>query len=258
MQAMAVVMGLVVAGANPVTPLGQARPDTPQIEIVGGEHAAESEFPWVVRLSNGCSGTLIESRHVLTAAHCVRRSGTDHSIVATAGSSDLYSPSAVDVPSVRVHRARGFDSVTEGDDWAVVELARPVDLPVVQLPEDSSLDDGTFTVVGWGATSENRPAQQRHLRKVQVPFVPDDTCEKLYRRNEYGFVPSDMICAGDTRNGGEDSCQGDSGGPLLRRSDNRWIQVGIVSWGLGCAREDAPGVYAQVSTFRRDIKQVVE
>jgi len=55
-----------------------------------------------------------------------------------------------------------------------------------------------------------------------------------------------MICAG-TFEGGIDACQGDSGGPLVYQGDSGiWTQVGIVSWGEGCAVERAPGVYTSV------------
>lgn len=44
--------------------------------------------------------------------------------------------------------------------------------------------------------------------------------------------------------------QGDSGGPLVaQRADGRWTQVGITSYGLGCARPDTPGVYMRVAHY---------
>ena len=60
-----------------------------------------------------------------------------------------------------------------------------------------------------------------------------------------------MICAG-YQHGKHDSCQGDSGGPLVARNK----LVGVVSWGIGCAEDGFPGVYARVSSVRDWIKSV--
>lgn len=53
-----------------------------------------------------------------------------------------------------------------------------------------------------------------------------------------------MICT-LYKYGGKDACQGDSGGPLV---DSSKTQVGIVSWGIGCARSDNPGVYTRIAS----------
>ena len=50
--------------------------------------------------------------------------------------------------------------------------------------------------------------------------------------------------------------QGDSGGPLFINSGNRKVQIGIVSWGIGCARGDSPGVYTRVTKMIDWIKRI--
>ena len=57
--------------------------------------------------------------------------------------------------------------------------------------------------------------------------------------------------------GGKDSCSGDSGGPIVKIVGQTHIQVGVVSWGEGCAWADYPGVYARVSKAYSWIKATV-
>ena len=214
--------------------------------VVGGTRAAQGEFPFMVRLSMGCGGALYSARLVLTAAHCVGATGTNTSITATLGVVDLQSSSRIQVRSNYVYRAPGYNGA--GKDWALIRLATPVTtLSTLRIATTTAYDSGTFTIAGWGATREGGP-QQRYLMKATVPFVSDSICNGPSSYNGE-LIPSEEICAG-YMSGGVDTCQGDSGGPMFRRdAGNAWIQVGITSWGYGCARANYPGVYTQVSTF---------
>ena len=50
--------------------------------------------------------------------------------------------------------------------------------------------------------------------------------------------------------------QGDSGGPMVSKVNDTWYLPGVVSWGIGCAREGSPGVYAKVTAFEDWIQPV--
>jgi secreted trypsin-like serine protease len=254
----ATVVLAVVMTAGPAradTVYGPTRAVRPITEVVGGQLAPGGKFPWMIRLSMGCGGALVAPRVVLTAGHCVDGTGRNTGIKAVAGVTDLKSAKALTARSVRVIRADGFVDETQGRDWALIQLDKrlPLDtLPLVQGPGDQ----GSFTVMGWGQVREDSMRQERRLHFASVPTVPDATCAAEYRKAGVKLVVAESICAGKA---GVDTCQGDSGGPMIGRDNSgQWVLVGIVSWGLGCARNGYPGVYTQISAFRAAIEKAID
>lgn len=247
----AVAAALTVAAAGALVGAAPAAAaDDPSIQVVGGTRATEGEFPFVVFVTSSagsCGGSLYSQNLVLTAAHCVSRTGSSTAYTITAGSVDRQSSSRITRTSNYVYRAPGY--LTAGHDWALIRLSSPITtLEPLALATTTAYDTGNFTIVGWGLTSESATSLQRYLLKATVPFIDDDTCNSSAMYD--GEVSEDIeICAGYAA-GGTDTCQGDSGGPMFRTdSAGEFVQVGIVSWGDGCARANKPGVYAQVSYF---------
>jgi secreted trypsin-like serine protease len=242
--AAAALTAVTVGSLSLVAPAAAASDGGATPMVVGGTRAAQGEFPFMVRLSMGCGGALYSARLVLTAAHCVGATGTNTSYTATLGVVDLQSASRTVIRSNYVYRAPGYNG--NGKDWALIRLASPATgLATLPIATNTTYDTGTFTIAGWGSATEGGP-QQRYLLKASVPFVSDTSCNASYSGS---VIAAEEICAGYA-SGGTDTCQGDSGGPMFRRNaSNAWVQVGITSWGNGCARPNYPGVYTQVSTF---------
>lgn len=88
---------------------------------------------------------------------------------------------------------------------------------------------------------------------MEVVVLPQSECRNgtTYRP---GQITDNMMCAGYISEGGKDACSGDSGGPLQTTFDEQPGQyqlAGIVSWGVGCARPQSPGVYTRVNQYLR-------
>ncbi len=89
---------------------------------------------------------------------------------------------------------------------------------------------------------------------MNLNLVPFDACQKAMRGTRLGAnfeLDPSFTCAGGQQ--GVDTCKGDGGGPLVcptgqkNKYGDRYVQAGIVSWGIGCGEAGVPGVYASVS-----------
>jgi trypsin len=135
---------------------------------------------------------------------------------------------------------------TDTFDAALIHVTAPIDSPaidLVPLGEESLEEAGAaLTVSGWGTEFFGSPFIPAQMKAVDVEAVADEDCTT---NQLMGFQADSEICA-ETLGG--DSCQGDSGGPLFGTlADGRQVQVGIVSYGLGCATPEFPGVYGEVN-----------
>jgi secreted trypsin-like serine protease len=98
--------------------------------------------------------------------------------------------------------------------------------------------------IGFGYTNETSYKPSNVLRQVKLDIFNDYICSLVY----FIYRPRTMICAGTVK-GGRGNCYGDSGGPLLT-SDG--VQVGIVSFGYGCANPSIPTGYTDVRPFLKN------
>ncbi len=230
--------------------------------IINGEEATQGNWPFMAALVSRnvnaydgqfCGASFIGERYVLTAAHCVEGNGREDLDVVI-GVSNLSTSQAAQhryaVDNIYVHEY--YNSAATGNDIAIIELAEKPTESVVNLVDGyvrGNLNDGQMlTVMGWGdQDASDGYSSKSELYQVNVPLVNQYQCNSV-PHSGYAFIGNDAFCAGYS-DGGYDSCQGDSGGPIVVSTNGVYEQLGIVSWGKGCAEANAYGVYTNISYF---------
>ncbi|CAF3745911.1 unnamed protein product [Rotaria sp. Silwood1] len=122
--------------------------------IVGGVEAIAHSWPWIVSLQSRdhfCGGTLIDNRHVLTAAHCI--SSTNFRVIAGLHRrTDVNGPRSQNRRVLRVFVHEQYNSRTEANDIALVRLAQPVQfnnyVSAICLPGPNPQESQRVTVAG--------------------------------------------------------------------------------------------------------------
>ncbi|KAJ1322827.1 trypsin [Microdochium nivale] len=224
------------------------------VQIVNGTAAAAGEFPYIVSIiergGHNCGGVLIDGRTILTAAHC----SEDTNVAAygvRVGSLGRESGGVV-VGVSKIITAADWNRTSFDTDISIwhlnttIEKSATVGYAVLPFQGSDPVGDTIATTAGWGRLGEGQPGAET-LQKVSVPVIDRATCAATYLGNPFGAeILESMVCAGYPE-GGRDACNGDSGGPIV--DDASGVLVGLVSWGVGCARAEYPGVYTRVGLF---------
>ena len=219
----------------------------------------------LLRTTTYCGATLVGTRWLVTAAHCIRAQDRTVDLRVVMGSSKrakyfYYFFQTDSIDQIHIHPLYSNDS--HQYDIALLRLKslpdlQPGELWPACLPNSSvsSYAGLTATVIGWGKTSGSQSqSSARILQELQVDVISQEECQRQW---SYGRgrveVGGPKMCF--TSQGA--SCHGDSGGGMYLEKNGSKTLIGVCSYGLADCQNWAPEVYTKVGSVLGWIQETV-
>lgn len=249
--------------------------------IVNGNEASISTYPYMASLfydrrgdlgyyGNYCGASILDSWHILTAAHCVQDATyNEYTTVVLQMEQDSDFSTAQKIAAASFYYRDDYrDGATHlwANDIAIIKLKSQIQnipansyvrLPVAGDESNYRVSGGKFTAIGHGNTKSNVDTST-HLLQVEVDYLPVNQCQI------FGAINDSHLCTqGDYSNLtglNNGICQGDSGGPLVWFDGNVNRQVGIASFGpatCGDPTSISQGVFTEVLDYTAWIQSVI-
>jgi secreted trypsin-like serine protease len=243
---LAVIAAFCLSGVTATSAHGKS--PSAHASIVGGGPASPSQWGFTVALIERgrliCSGTVISSTRVLTAAHCASGPPSTLAVVAKVGRLGDPGGEQIGVSAVAAHPLAS----TGLHDLAVLTLAQPTTAPVITLPTPSEDAASTYpgaplTIAGFGRKSCCRGERTKAgvLRAARVTVRTG-----CFRYGARFFTVVSQVCAQGRpfphQVISRDICSGDSGGPLVANTPSGPRLVGITSYGVEITRGFRRGI----------------
>ncbi|KAM6160947.1 putative threonine protease PRSS50 [Erethizon dorsatum] len=226
--------------------------------------------PWMVSVrandTHVCAGTLIASHWVLAVAHCVTQHDVNYTVRMGSPWIDQVTPTSADVPVLRVivnprYRPRRYWSwVGQANNIGLLKLQHalnyskyvwPVCLPDLAHQAEAGR---LCTVTGWGLPrADGIWPQFRTIQEKEVTILNNKECDNFYHNfstvsSLVWIITTQMICAKDPSR--EKFCYEVTGEPLVCSSGGTSYLVGMMSWGAGCEKSEAPPVFLRVYPYQ--------
>ncbi|XP_073950646.1 CLIP domain-containing serine protease B4-like [Choristoneura fumiferana] len=249
-------------------------------KLLGGLTLEPHEYPWMALIAYGikggmqfqCSGTLINERYVLTAAHCILEQrlagvrigefdlesaadcrGMEPHLMCEDPIQDLTIEEAIVHPDYR-------RNPTFNNDIGMLRLKKPVNLTfenakTICLPVSKDLQNRNAsginaTIAGWGISDIGYLHATPRATNIQI--YTQNQCIDSYIWTEKDIEFTNKLCAGTN---GRLNRIADDGGPLMVEGSNngsyRFIQYGINSFTISRRDSVVPTVYTDVSKYMK-------
>ena len=215
---------------------------------------------------NTCTGTVLDKRHILTAASCFSANGAKDAIprrsfaIIGASTTEMYLDTErndkIFMASVFVHRNFKQNSIASRNDIAIARLKTSIKdrhyKPVTLVNAPNSTPSQAY-VAGYDLYEQDSAA----LRTPKYAAMQYQSESRCNRRIGTNFINADRVCT-TSASREYSSCFAEAGAPIFVETQRSIAQFGIVSgWHGDCETRKSVTHGAKIQAYKGAIDSLV-